>query len=318
MEQPLVIASAPPRDSARRARQLDRFVHLIDGGRAGEAVRLLVPYLRGVRDGMLETEWATFVRQARDHRLSSLLHLDPFTRHSFRRPRGYPGDAGLLDLIYREVDGTVDADSRGREIAAVTLQAPACDSVRARREILARYIDETADRTDGRARLLSLAAGHLREAQLSRAVRERRFETLCAIDQDPQSVGFVEAWAGDLGVSAQVGTVRLLLRGEIGADDLDFTWSAGLFDYLPDSVARQVVAALFRRLRSGGRLLVANFAPELGDIGYMEAFMDWHLLYRDEAEMAALAADLPVADVAEVKVWRDPPGNVVYLEVARR
>ena len=102
---------------------------------------------------------------------------------------------------------------------------------------------------------------------------------------------------------------------ELGGFDL--VYSAGLYDYLNDETARTVTAAMFRSLRPGGRLLVANFAPELRDIGYMEAIMDWRLIYRDEAALATLASGIPSACIAAQSITRDRLGNVVYMTVDR-
>jgi len=35
--------------------------------------------------------------------------------------------------------------------------------------------------------------------------------------------------------------------------------------------------------------LVANFLPGLHDVGCMEAYMGWHLIYRDAAAEGAIA-----------------------------
>ena len=37
-------------------------------------------------------------------------------------------------------------------------------------------------------------------------------------------------------------------------------------------------------LKENGRLLIANFMPSNPDMGYMEAFMGWELLYRTREE----------------------------------
>jgi hypothetical protein len=35
-------------------------------------------------------------------------------------------------------------------------------------------------------------------------------------------------------------------------------------------------------LKPGGRLLVANFLHDLPNVGYMESFMGWPLIYRSD------------------------------------
>ncbi len=47
------------------------------------------------------------------------------------------------------------------------------------------------------------------------------------------------------------------------------------------------------RLAFGGMLLIANFTPDSHGRGYMEAFMDWQLIYRDESQLYSLAAEGP-------------------------
>jgi hypothetical protein len=74
---------------------------------------------------------------------------------------------------------------------------------------------------------------------------------------------------------------------------------------------------MFGMLAPGGRLIVANFCPELPDIGVMESYMAWRLIYRDEAEMEEIGAAVPEAEVASRRTFRDSGGNVVYLEIEK-
>jgi extracellular factor (EF) 3-hydroxypalmitic acid methyl ester biosynthesis protein len=67
-------------------------------------------------------------------------------------------------------------------------------------------------------------------------------------------------------------------------------------------------------VRPDGRLLIANFVPDGYSRAYMELFMDWHLIVRGDAEMAALARH---AGAGDVRVFRDPHDNVVYSQWER-
>ncbi|WP_223638242.1 class I SAM-dependent methyltransferase [Corallococcus sp. EGB] len=260
--------------------------------------------------------WKRFCLElARKHPLRPFLHQCPFTRHAFERPRGYAGDAALIDYLY--MDHAADELHAGREIYRYMHGQPSARSVRERRELLARKMDETAERRpDGR--VLSVACGHLREAESSRAVVERRLQELIAFDQDPVSLAEISRLHPEGVVRTVCGSVRSLLGGKVAFRDLDFAYSAGLYDYLTDSVAARLTALLFHMLRPGGRLLVANFAVHPPETGYMEAFMDWWLTYRDEDGMRRLLAETPLEQVDRVRLFRDSQDNVIYLEVTRR
>jgi hypothetical protein len=105
-------------------------------------------------------------------------------------------------------------------------------------------------------------------------------------------------------------------RARQGAQDLgrfELIYSAGLYDYLPDALARRLTARLVQMLAPGGRLLIANFVPGGSGRGYMELFMDWTLVLRTPAQMQALAQD---AGASLVHSFMDPHRNVVYAELA--
>ena len=71
--------------------------------------------------------------------------------------------------------------------------------------------------------------------------------------------------------------------------------------------------------RSGGTLLIPNFAAGARDSGYMEAFMDWHLIYRTHAEMHAMAAALPASAVASVDMFDDDHDTTItFLQVNKK
>jgi hypothetical protein len=196
------------------------------------------------------------------------------------------------------------------------LQMDAATSVRARCDYLAALIDEAALEV-ARPRVLSVACGHLREAERSTAVLEHRLGAFYALDQDEQSLGRVARDHAARRVEPVHASVRSVLRGTPTFSDLDLVYAAGLYDYLELPVAARLTATLFGMLRGGGRLVVANFAPSLRDAAYMEAFMDWTLIYRDEEQFERVAESIPCDLVASRRLFRDRPGNVVFLELRR-
>jgi hypothetical protein len=138
-----------------------------------------------------------------------------------------------------------------------------------------------------------------------------------ALDQDPVSLALVQAEQAPLGVTPIVGTVGDIIRGRVDVAPLHLAYAAGLYDYLPAEVAARLTARLFALLAPGGRLLVANFCPELEDAAFMEAVMDWRLIYRTDEQVAAFASEVPAEQVAAGRVFRDSVGMVAYLELER-
>jgi SAM-dependent methyltransferase len=295
--------------------------HLVDSD-VTAGMRLLFERLKHLRGTLPESDWCRFCRTVcRAHPIHNLVQQDPATQRCFEKPRHYAGDAVLLDLFYGKQAALASGSSkRGLEILQFLSQQQTAVSLRRRRDLLARWLDELAERTPG-AHVLSVACGHLREAQLSRAVHERRFGEFLALDQDPESLAVVEREVGPYGVTPLLGTVKALLKGQLTLTGLDGIYAAGLYDYLPRRVAIQLTRILFSMLKPGGRLLLANYADPLPDSdfkAYMEAFMDWWLIYRDEADVEEWIQDVPRKELSGYQVFRKESGNLIFLEAVHR
>ena len=188
--------------------------------------------------------------------------------------------------------------------------------MRERRQLLSQEIDATAARVC-KPRILSVACGHLREAEHSRAVAEGRVGELIAFDQDEESLAEVNRKHPHDAVRTVCGSVRSILQGRTHFEPMDLIYSAGLYDYLAEGTAQRLTRLLFEGLRPGGRLVLGNFA-HCPEAGYLESFMDWWLVYRNEAQMQALLAEVPADAIAEQRMFRDSGRNVIYLELTRR
>ncbi|HVG61849.1 MAG TPA: class I SAM-dependent methyltransferase [Hyalangium sp.] len=290
---------------------------LTHGGDVQAGMLTLHHGLFHLRRQWIRKEWRRFCLEiARVHPLRELLHQCPFTRHGYERPRGYAGDAALIDYLYADrLDGESHVQP-GAHIYRFMYQQPSPRSVRERRVLLAREIDTVASQVH-QPRLLSVACGHLREAELSYAVKEHRVGEFIAFDQDPMSLAEVARQHPETAIRPVCGSVRSLLMGRTVFGHLDLAYSAGLYDYLSDNTARRLTQLLFDMLNPGGRLLVANFAT-CPEAGYLEAFMDWWLIYRDEDQMQALTLDIDPRQLASWRMCRDSEENVIYLELTRR
>lgn len=268
-----------------------------------------------------EKEWRRVVdEQVRRQPVYPLALLDPFVARANMKPRGYAGDAVMLDYIYHH-------PSRRRELDALppltkaamqfTTNADAPRAVRNRAALLAAEIDATVRRKP-RPAVFSMACGHLREALMSSALQAGQVGRFLAVDQDPESLAVVESAVGHLGVETREGSVKTVIARGRTLGKFDFVYAAGLYDYLNGKVAERLLQALFELLLPGGKVWIANFMPDIADRAYMEALMDWWLIYRNEAEMMALGGTLPDEQVARRRVFTEHENNIVFLEVVRR
>lgn len=308
------------RPAASGATLFDRACRSIELGRFTEGLDDLFTGVEQIRHASGLGAWSAFVDQARtDHRLMSLVHQDPFTKRAFDKPRGYAGDAVMMDYAYGihgAYEATRQASDFGRALLGYLQIRPAAQSARYRREHIARLIDEIAA-VEARPRILAVAAGHLREAERSTALASGAVGRFVALDADRESLREVQAQYSGLGVETIHASVRHLLARNVTREPFDFVYAAGLYDYLNDNVAATLTARLFELTKPGGRMLIPNYAPACPDRGYMESCMAWDLIYRDEYDMTRLMARIPADQIASYDVYSDPSGSVVYLRIEK-
>ena len=316
MESLLNTYVAPATAPAHIESTLDTAQDFLLDGQVAAGLDDLFDHLDETRVGT-PVSWPTYAKACLDHPIRAFLHQDPFTHRAFAKPRGYAGDAVMMDYIYglgETVEAAQGATPIGRAIFQYMDTRPSARAVRYRRRLLARLIDASASNSQGR--VFALAAGHLREVELSDAVRTGRIQEFVAVDQDEASLAVVVRDYGRFGVQARKGSVREILARRIDAGRFDLVYAAGLFDYLAPPVAAALTCRLFEMTRPGGTLLIPNFLPGAPDRGYMESFMDWHLIYRSHAEMRSLVNALPPTEVADFKIV-DDDDTIVFLQVTK-
>jgi SAM-dependent methyltransferase len=196
------------------------------------------------------------------------------------------------------------------------MKASMPSAVRERLAIIRGLVDGQAKQSSKPVRILSLACGHCREAADSEALGERRISQWIAFDQDAESLRFIQETYGKHPIIPVHGSIHSLGRHLRDMNSFDLIYACGLYDYLADKSAQRLTRSLFEKLRLGGRLVVGNFLPDQREVGYMDTFMGWHLIYRTLQQLEELAAKIPAAQ-RRIKVSADDQQSIGYLEITK-
>lgn len=283
------------------AKLFDVISNMIDHGYVVGGLHMLAGSLISAEAGVAARE---ILRQ---HRLHRTLMLDPYLSHAFAKPRGYAGDADLIDFIYDRIvpEGTCEL---GRKIFEVTTAFPVAEAVRER---MAHASVALARKIKCGQRVLVLACGHLREAD---PLVGEDLSRLVVVDQDPISISRIRKVHGDAIATRQINVLGFLRAAVRDGERFDFIYTLGLTDYFDDRTMSLLHNLMRRCLNPGGSILIANFLPDHIAAGWMDAVMDWQLICRSETELHRFAAEIEM----DSHTWRDSTQSIAWCEMTAK
>ena len=294
--------------------ELDRLVQMAwEPGWAPSALSRLVALCTALR---AEAElWPALQASLRAHPLHRLMQEDPLVFHATAPSTSR---ASYLDLAigHAAADPMLSGTSRaGLDLFTVTRELPCFAMLRARTAYLARVVDAVAEQRPG-ARILSLSAGHLREAASVRHGDDIGTWAVLEPDHPNRRVALAQVPAG-----VRALTMRGSLRGfgrrpyRLGCFDLVTLPRLPKF---PAADLRQIVAAAFAVLNPGGRLLVCSPLAPVPEAAWMEAFLETEPRWTSSRELDALLDVVPAADCASWQVVPSLDGHMSYAILRRR
>ena len=255
----------------------------------------------------LQPDFAAVRNSLRAHPIHAMLLEDPHSNRAFTKPRGYAGDAELIDYYYDRVP-PAGTTALGKTLFDITTGFATSQAVDFRRG----YAAERLERAwIAGKRVCALACGHWREAD---GLAGKDVSNLVGVDQDPLSLGRVRAKHNRSIHLVEANVLHYLRNAARDGERFDFIYTLGLTDYFDDRAMRLLYRLMQQCLAPKGEFLVANFMPGHISSGWMDAVMDWQLVYRDAPEMLALASEIGMA----ATVCTDPTDSIIICEMRPR
>jgi extracellular factor (EF) 3-hydroxypalmitic acid methyl ester biosynthesis protein len=254
----------------------------------------------------------------------------PFVYRTFAKPLGYAGDYQMVNQILG--DPREGPSTYFELVNFMFLQAGVAQAHRNRVDILLerlKALSALAHEQQRPMRVLNVGCGPAGELQrLVATVRHLEHLDVTLMDFSDETLLYTsqrlmevasEAGSEPLKVSLRHESVHQLLKRssreqEVSpADQFDMIYCAGLFDYLADKACSRLIAYFERHLRPGGTLLVTNVHSNNPERRWMEHFMEWYLIYRDEAGIVELFPEgLPA-----IRTYTDATGVNLFAEAVK-
>jgi extracellular factor (EF) 3-hydroxypalmitic acid methyl ester biosynthesis protein len=265
------------------------------------------------------------------HNLHSLLMCSPFSHRTFHKPLGYAGDYGMVNMILKN---PYEGPSLFAKVVNAWFlnQLPAAAHRNRIKFLKRKLVEETlrAAKSGKPAQIFNLGCGPATEIQEFLAENE-----LCndvqfnLLDFNEETIQYTtralhaisQRFGRKTTILMQKKTVQMVLKEAMRMEKVpiqgkyDFVYCAGLFDYLPDSVCKQLVEIFYRWLNPGGLLLVTNVDGTRPFRHKLEFILDWNLIYRNARQLFDLKPEEAPAEACLVQ--SDLTSVNVFLEVRK-
>ncbi|MGB5747262.1 MAG: class I SAM-dependent methyltransferase, partial [Desulfobacterales bacterium] len=205
--------------------------------------------------------------------LGDLILCCPFFNRATLKPRGYPGDSGVMRMLY--LNNYQGESTYAKLTHKHGVGHAAGQSVRNRLLLVGRMLNNFQNRSHvlhrDKVKVLSVGCGAAFELQdIIKSPQDCDKYHFTLFDQDPvalsEAAEIVNNIENTLSQALEVdyiqGSVRTMLfsrklRQEWG--QFDFIYALGLFDYLTSRVAKAVLDRLYQLLIPRGELVIGNY-----------------------------------------------------------
>ena len=261
--------------------------------------------------------------------LGNLVLCCPFYKRAILKPRGYPGDSGVMRMIY--LNNYQGESTYAKLLHKHGVGHPAGQSVRYRLSLVGRMLNDFQNRSrlSGRAKVkvLSIASGAAFELQdIIKSPQDCDKYHFTLFDQDPialsEAAEIVKKIENKLNTEPKVdfiqGSVRTVFFSRKSRQDwgqFDFIYALGIFDYLASPVAKAVLERLYQYLTPGGEICIGNYHVSNPSKYYMAYFGDWFLIHRTEKEFLGL---FQKNAKNKISLRWDETGSQMFLHVQKQ
>jgi SAM-dependent methyltransferase len=220
-----------------------------------------------------------------------------FFNRSYHKPHGHAGDYRMVEWMYDlENDACADPTQPGivNCLDHVFATVHSVRSVWERRRWFARLLQREHRRHGRQLRILDVACGGARYiADFLTSADDVQGIEVTLVDQDAAALEYcrevsLRHWRPCL--TTQCLPIKRLPEALTGCA-FDIVLSAGLFDYLDDAAGTVLLEHLVHLTVPDGVTVVANFHPADPSRNVKDWLVDWPLIFRNEAALAALFPD---------------------------
>lgn len=244
-------------------------------------------------------------------------------RRGFEKPRGYPGDYNMLEIVY---DNRVVSEGIGEYIDRYGLDVPYSVAIRLRkdkmRDILYNFINNSSAE---QLKILNLASGSCRDIRemFALPIRYKGNVKIICVDQDDEAISFVKKKlsdidTGDIDIDLIKGNIMKLESLEIGKDNsFDMIYSIGIADYLQNKMLEKIFRDCYRKLKPGGTLVVAYKDRERHKPIDLNWYGDWNFVLRNEEEAVRLINGALGEENISTNIERENSGIIFYTKTIK-
>ncbi|MCJ7811804.1 class I SAM-dependent methyltransferase [bacterium] len=240
---------------------------------------------------------------------SSMMH-----KRTRKKPLGYAGDFQLIDWIYTK---KTTSNRKGRLFDLLFHSYEATESVRNRKQYFIQKCNELSRNKKSQFDILNIGCGSCRDVlEMYQYSRNGEHIYFHCVDQEKKAIQYAKKLLANTHIQKNIYLENKNIFKLKTAKKYDMIWSAGLFDYLEDSIAILLLKKIWRYLKEDGQIIFGNFSPKNPTRKGMEIVGKWHLIHRTADHLIKLCRKTKLP-FSEIEIESEPLGINLFCIIKK-